>query len=405
MKRQLSAAAALAVALLIGTSCASSIDGQPLPGLAPVDLSTLKTGAAATDPSPFKLRTSSDTAQSVRFIEARRMLNYVVQPFDVDSDLTSVGFVKLIADSTSMTADGALPEIYKQVGDNNNLVAGAYVSRSNGNLRSQKRLIISVLRFASDADSKNAADDFARITAEQRERHPIPIDSYPDARATSADNLSANAFQPHGPYVIAISAGMPEANQDKLAGTIKKTIDLQIPQIDRQQPVPVDDLLDLPLDPDGIMRRAAPKAKDYSDPGFSLYDEDFGPFEPAGILHFERNPIDVRKAFEEGGVDLIGRRAGTVYRARDLAAAIRLQTALTKPGKNDTVLDPPPGLGDAQCLRLDLKDLNRQYSSFCAIVYDRYVAVVISSFPELARVDRRLEERTAGQYSILVKSG
>ncbi|WP_433757233.1 DUF7373 family lipoprotein [Nocardia sp. CA-135398] len=404
MKRRLSAVAMLAVALIAGSSCASSVDGKPLPGLAPVDLSTLKTGAAATEPSPFKLRTSSNAAQSVRFIEARRMLNYVVHPFDVDRDLTSVGFVKLIADATSMTADGALPEIYKPVGENNNLIAGAYVSRSNGNLRSQKRLIVSILRFASDVDSKNAADDFARITTEQRERHPIHVEGYPDARATSADDLSANAFQPHGPYVIAISAGIPQANQDKLAETIKKTIDLQIPALDRQKPVPVDDLLDLPLDPDGIMRRAAPKAKDYSDPGFSLYDEDFGSFEPSGILHFERNPIEVRKAFEEGGVDLIGRRASTVYRARDLAAAIRLQTALTEPDKNDTVLDPPPGLGDARCLRLDSKDLNRQYSSFCAIVYDRYVAVVISSFPELARVDRRLEERTAGQYSILAKS-
>ncbi|MGQ4597303.1 DUF7373 family lipoprotein [Nocardia sp. R6R-6] len=397
--------AVLTVALIAGTSCASSIDGKPLPGLAPVDLSSLRTGAAATTPSPFKLEYGASTAMPIRFIEARRMLNYLVHPFDVDSDLTQVGFVRLIADPYTMTRDGALPAAYAPVAENNNLIAGAYVSRTNGSLRSTKKLIVSILRFASETDSKNAADDFMRITTELSERHAFPIDGHADARATSADDRGATAFQPHGPYVIVISAGLPEPDRDKVAGTIKKTIELQIAQLDRQKPVPLDDLLDLPLDPDGIMRRAAPRAKDYSDPFLSsIYDEDFGSFEPSGILHFERNPIEVRKAFEEGGVDLIGRRASTVYRARDLAAAIRLQTALTKPGKNDTVLDPPPGLGDARCIRLDVADLNRLYSSFCAIVYDRYVAVVLSKFPDLARVDRPLEERTAGQYSILVKS-
>ena len=93
------------------------------------------------------------------------------------------------------------------------------------------------------------------------------------------------------------------------------------------------------------MRRAAPRAKDFSDPFFE--QNDFGPYEPSGILHFARNPIEVRKAFEEGGVDLVGRQAGTVYRARDLVGAFRVQNALTHPGNNDDTLDPPPGIPDA----------------------------------------------------------
>lgn len=404
MKKRLSTFIAISAVLITGTSCAATVDGNPRPGLSPVNLSQLRTGSSATEPSPFKLRFASDSAQSVRFIEARRMLNYLVHPFDVDSELTTVAYVRLMADGATMTEDGALPAKYKSVAENNSLIAGAYVSRTNGDLRSTKKLIISILRFASDADSKNAADEFLRITNEEGQRHPVPIDGHADARATSGDNRSANAFQPHGPYVIVISAGIPESNQNALAGTIKKAIDLQSVQLDRQKPIPVDDLLDLPIDPDGIMRRAAPKAKDYSDPFLIRAEEDFGSFQPSGILHFERNPIEVRKAMEDGGVDLVGRRASTVYRARDVAGAIRLQTALTKPGKNDTVLDPPPGLPDARCIGLDVRDLNRQFTSYCAVVYDRYVAVVVSSIPELARVDRRLEERTSAQYSILVKS-
>ncbi|MEV2218714.1 hypothetical protein AB0E01_02405 [Nocardia vinacea] len=401
MKKHLWTIAALTVTLVTGTSCATPIDGTAKPGMTPVDLSILKTGDLATAPSPFKLK-FSDTGRTVRMIEARRMLNYLVHPFDVDSDLTNVGYVRLIADATTMTADGALPAIYKPVAEKNRIVAGAYVSRTNGNLRSSKKLIVSILRFPTEADSKSAADDFFRITQEQNERHAIPIDGHPDAHATSADNATANGFQQYGPYVIAISAGVPTPSPDTLAGTIKKVIDLQIVQLDKQKPIPIDDLLDLPTDPDGIMRRAAPRSN--SDPFLSFYEEDFGNFQASGILHFERNPIEVRKAFEEGGVDLVGRRSSTVYRARDLEGAFRLQTALTRLGKNDATLDPPPGLSDAQCVRLDNRDLNRSFTSYCAIVYDRYVAVVVSTISEAATVDRQLQERASAQYSILKKS-
>ncbi|MEV6391803.1 DUF7373 family lipoprotein [Nocardia xishanensis] len=404
MNKRFWPAALLAAALFVGTGCGSTITGNPKPGLSPVDLSSLKTGANATEPSAFELRFVSPAALNVRFIEARRMLNHLIHPFDVDEDLSAVGYVRLMADPASMIVDGALPKFYRPVAEENKLVAGAYVSRTNGNLRNSKKLIVSILRFQTEQDSKKAADDFYRITQEQGARHSIQVEGYPDAHASSPDDLTANAFLAQGPYVIVTSIGVPQPNSTELAERIKKTFDLQRAKLSQLQPIPVDDLLDLPIDPGGIMRRAAPKAKDYSDPFMLLHEEDFGAFEPSGILHFERNPLEVRRAFEEGGVDLIGRRASTVYRARDVEAAFRLQTALAKPEKDDIVLDPPPGLNDAQCLQIGTRDLNRSFTSFCAVVYDRYVAVVISSIPDLGRVDRRLQERTAAQYSILVKS-
>ncbi|WP_327112730.1 hypothetical protein OHB12_29540 [Nocardia sp. NBC_01730] len=401
MRYRLRTFAILASSIVLAAGCSSTVDGNPQPGMSPVDLTILKTGALATEPTAYNPRITS--ANDVRFIEARRMLNYLVQPFDVDSDLTDVGYVKLIATPLSMVNPGAFPEKYQVVGEKYNVLAGAYVSRTNGNLRSTKKLIISILRFPTETDSRNAADEFDRITNEEPGRHPVPIDGYPDARSTSGNDLAAIVFLQHGPYVITANAGVPEPNKDALASVLKKTIDRQIAELDKQQPVPLDDLLDLPLDPDGIMRRAAPSAKDYSDPFFGR--DDFGPYQPSGILHFERNPIEVRTAFEEGGVDLIGRQSGTVYRTRDLPSAFRLQAALAKPEKNDEVVDPPPGLADTRCLKLDFRDINRLNKGLCVIVYDRYVAVVVSQFPDISRVDRQLLERTAAQYSILAKSG
>jgi hypothetical protein len=55
-------------------------------------------------------------------------------------------------------------------------------------------------------------------------------------------------------------------------------------------------------------------------------------------------------------------------------------------------------------VRLDTRDLNRNFTSYCAVVFDRYVAVVVSTITEASQVDRKLQERAAAQYSILKKS-
>ena len=195
MKKKIWTILVLACALIASTSCADSIHGNPQPGMTPVDLTKLKTGALDTEPSAYEMRLTSG-AKNVRYIEARRMLNFLVHPFDVDGDITDVGYVRLFADADSMTADGALPEDYKPVAEKNKLLAGAYVSRTNGSTRATKKLIISTLRFPTPADATNAANDFDRTTferssREQRERHPIPIKGQPEARATSADDLGA----------------------------------------------------------------------------------------------------------------------------------------------------------------------------------------------------------------------
>ncbi|GAA5067436.1 DUF7373 family lipoprotein [Nocardia callitridis] len=400
MNRKLWPAVLLAVALT-ATGCANTIAGTPGPGMTPVDMSGLRTGAQATEPTEYEMHTV-DGAKDVRLVEARRMLNFLVHPFDVDSEISTLGFVRLIVDPYSMTADGAFPEAYRPVAEKFDIVAGAYVSRTNGSLRNTKKLIISTLRFPTEAASRGAVEEFDRVAREQGERHPVPVTGYPDAHSSSGDDRAVLSFQAHGPYVVVTNAGVPQPDPGALGELVRKTLDKQLPALDAQQPIPLDDVLDLPIDPDGIMRRAAPTATDYTDPFFDK--KDFGPFEPEGVLHFERNPVRVRQAFESGGVDLVGRRASTVYRTRDLAASFALQNALVIADRNDEEMDPPPGLPDVRCLLLDQRDDNRQYNDFCVVVYGRYVAVVYSSKFDATGSDQRLMERTAAQYEILAKS-
>ncbi|WP_327095512.1 hypothetical protein OIE68_36830 [Nocardia vinacea] len=369
--------------------------------MAPVDIATLKTGPYSPEPSAYEPYFS--TVADIRTVEARRMLNYLVHSYEIDSDITVLGGVKMFNDADSMVQAEAFPEKYRAVATDNKLLLGVYVSRINESLRSRKKLIISVLRFPTEAASRKAAEDFDLITNSDPGRHPIAIEGQPDARTSSADDITGVSFVAHGPYIVMVNAGIPQPNQSALADIIGETINKQTARLDQTQPTPLDDVLDLPFDPDSLMRRTMPRAPDFSDP--FIYDWDFGSYQPAGELHFERNPAEVAKALEENGVDLVARRSSIVYRTRDLSAAFRLQSALVKPGKDDEVLDSPPGLPDARCVKLDKSDAYRLFDSLCAVVYGRYVAVVQSKKAiSAARVDVALNERAAAQYSVLVKS-
>ncbi|MFD0365896.1 hypothetical protein ACFQZZ_31035 [Nocardia sp. GCM10030253] len=364
-----------------------------------MDVASLKVGAYTPEPTAYEPDITS--FPDIRLIEARRMLNYLAHPFEIDSDITDVGNLKFMYDADSMIGPNYIPEKFRPAAADNNLLAGVYMSAINPDLRSRKKLIISIMRFPTDAAARQAADQFDQLANSDPGRYRIPIAGHPDARASSGNDIVAFSFISHGPYLILTNAGVPQPNQGALAEVIGKTINRQIELLDKQQPTPLDDILDLPLDPDGIMRLALPKAPDYTDPFFT--DDDFAAYQPSGELHFERNPSELKKAFEESGVDLVGRRGGIVYRTRDLTAAFHLQSVLVKAGKNDEVLDPPPGLPDARCVKLDSTDEMRNFDQLCAVVYGRYVGVVVTKAPLASRVDTALYQRAAAQYAVLAK--
>ncbi|MEV0684099.1 hypothetical protein AB0I35_09555 [Nocardia sp. NPDC050378] len=407
MKSTLRVAGLLAV-LAVGPGCAAPISGTAKPGLTPVDLASLKTGAQITEPTEFKERFPSSTSERIRLIEGRRLLNVLVPPMDFQPSATELGYTRIFANPEAMSKTGGIPAQYNQAIATNNLVVGVSASRTNGSVRTPESALIGILQFATEQDAKNAAAAMFQVTMSgATPRHPASIPDYPNANASSADDASVNAFQQHGPFVVTTAVLQSTPDLTGLAGKIKQALDKQLPALDQFKIVAPDDLMDLPRDQDGIVRRTMGKSPAGDPYGMSFYDEDSGTFLPSGILHYERDPATARKAFEEAGVDLIGRRYSTVYRARDVEAAFKLQTALAKPGKDDAELDSPPGIADARCLRLGEADKNRNYNGICVLVYDRYVAVVMSLTSvskSSLQSDPVLHERTAAQYVILKKS-
>ncbi|WP_228804783.1 DUF7373 family lipoprotein [Nocardia higoensis] len=337
----------------------------------------------------------------MRLVESRRLLEYLVSPSEIDSDISVASPLALFS-GPNIVGERTFPAQYEAAAVDNNMLLGVYQSRINGDLRKRKKLIISVLRFPTEDASRQAAEQFDRTANAETGRHPIAVSAYPQARVSSGDDITAVGFLAHGPYVIVVNTAVPEPDAQALASIVGRTLQAQTARLDQTTPTPLDDVLDLPLDPDSIMRRTLPQSSDYSDPFFG--DSDVGVYTPAAALHFERDPERMREAFEDAGVDLVARRGGMLYRARDLAGAFRLQNALMTAGRKDEELPPPPGLGDARCLKLDVPDQTRNFDLFCTVVFDRYVGMVIAQAGITGRIDGVLYQRAAAQYAILANS-
>nr|WP_280501914.1 hypothetical protein [Nocardia farcinica] len=388
----------LAVVVAGASGCSSTVTGTAVPGLFPVDPATLRTGGYVPEPTEFD--PDIDGIPEIRLIEARRMLGHLVHSVDVDPEIHELGDVELFWNGERLAQSDTFPAEYQPAAERNGLVAGVYVSRTNGDLRNRKKLIVSVLRFPTQAASRQAALDFDAVTGAEPNRHPVIVADFPEARTSSADDLTAISYLAHDVYLVVVNAGVPQPNPEALAEVTGKTLELQIPALDEHVPIPLDDLLDIPADPDGIMRRALPAAA--GDPFYS--DSDFGALTPDAQLHFERKPAEVARTMRDSGVDLVGRRGGVVYRTEDLPAAFRLQTTLSQSDRGDEELPSPPGLDDVRCLKLAETDPVRNFNAQCVIVYGRYVAVVFGLIPSTARIDPLLYERAAAQYAILAES-
>ncbi|MEU4598260.1 hypothetical protein [Nocardia sp. NPDC023988] len=392
---------ALAAAGVVATtSCGSEIAGTALPGMSVVDITKLELGTFSPEATAYRFDDFS-TPADVRRLESKRMLNYIVSPTDVNPEIS-----KLVGVYTFATADdpftlAVMPESYRPAMIENQLLAGAYVARTNDTPRSLEKILLFVLRFPTDEAAQKASEQMNDI-ARKEQTNVFTIDGHPSARASSKDWSAGIATVPMGPLLLIANYGGPKPNESQLKADLKKTLDLQLAKLADLKPTPFEDILDRPVDQDGIMRRAIPAAQDYSDPFSSNLD--FSVYQPSGHLHYERHPVLLQQAFADAGVDLIGRRAGIVYRTKDLSSAFRLQNALVGLDKNDKEISGPPGLADARCIQLYEADPIRKYDLLCAVVRGRYVGVVVSRSKLGLTVDPALHERASAQYAVLTNS-
>ncbi|MEV0684096.1 hypothetical protein AB0I35_09540 [Nocardia sp. NPDC050378] len=362
----------------------------------PADLSKLNMGSYTAEPYRYEFSSTAKAAE-LRRIESKRMLNYVISAADIDAEADELAGVETFKEPKDPFETPVFPDEFKPAIGDNTMVAGAYVARTDGNSRSPRRLIVSLLRFPTESAASKATTDLGRAIQEKSPQQ-IKINDMPDVTAYSSSWSAGTAVAARGVYLVMINYGRAAPDETAVTTNLSKAMNLQLTKIEGLVPMAWEDVLDSPVDPDGIMKKALASES----PKYPFDDQgDFGAYTPTAHLHYERNLPQVGKAYTASGVDLVGRRAGIVYRTRDLEGAFQLQVALTSLGKRDHETPAPSLMADARCVQLYEKDPVRNYDLLCAVVKGRWVGVVTARSKLSGQVDPVLYERAAAQYALL----
>ncbi|OMC55698.1 hypothetical protein A5747_12060 [Mycobacterium sp. IS-836] len=302
-----------------------------------------------------------------RLIEGRRMADYVVGPWQADAGLSTRGSSSaavVIEDYQQLSHVMWTPILGGAYGLP--FVVGFMSERQGPGPDSQMLLRNAVLRFAGPAAASAAAQGmYGKAMAMPRvpsatpivtePERAVPVPGHPDATAAlltfqegpqTVRELSV--FTAHGPYVLVQVARCP-AGADCEAPLAARSLDLQIPLIDKFSPTSADQFAALPRDPTGLVARTLPLPPDQ---GTSTTG---ATYQVAGALHLEDNPARIGPALTTAGVDLVSTSLTTVYQAKDAASAQTLSQAYSDAVAATAAAQgaaPVPGLPQSRCTRV-----------------------------------------------------
>jgi hypothetical protein len=379
---------------LLSAACSTEVDGSAVkesgaPPAPTVDISKLDVGPYPTQPSQ-PLGVTGDPLRGV-LVEAQRMANNVVGPWEVDPTLTGwFGFGATVLQSAEDLAQIG-PEPFAAAAGRHDFINGFVSART---AEGQKILLNAVLRFADPGAAVAAATEFGDIAAKTGEgvqRAQIP--GHPDAQAASYTQTEGNsgkrwsavrAFTPHGQYVF-MQLAQAVDGMGPAVGLVAKALDLQGPAIDKFRATDPSEFADISLDPTGLLARTLPvPEKEATTIQNTTYEQ-------RGALQFQSDPARSAKLFTDTGTDLVAMAKTNVYQTKDSASAAKIVDGFfaelqptSQPAK------PVNNLPDSRCLRLEDKTF------YCLGAADRYAIETTS--------DKLLDaqQQVAAQYAMLL---
>jgi hypothetical protein len=386
--------AGLCAGMLAG--CSSTVAGEAVKE--PESADSGGVNVAMLDTGPYPTHTGHPFGKAGNpimgaYLEAVRMAEFVVGPWEVDATLRGIGLpTRPIPEPETLK-----PHLGAEASDAaaaHGFITAFATSRGLEAPGTEKGLLNIVMRFPDPDAASAAATEMAAATL-QNEREPASIPRYPDTKASSEDNDYKGhlviAFTAHGPYVFYQWASTKD--RPEVAGqVIANTLDLQAPRIDDFSPTDPDKLTDLPMDPTGhLMATTMPPPNGQNPVAWT------GVYQPRGALHFEPDPDETARLFTAAAIDMVAQRweSARVYQAGNENGAARFvnwfgQFMVENKGKPTTGIN---GLPDAKCFDQDAAIRGIRF--VCAAAADHYAFVAI------AGQETDTKQITAAQYRIL----
>jgi hypothetical protein len=355
-----------------------------------VDIGKLDVGPYPTKPSA-PLGVAGDPARGA-LIEAQRMANNVVGPWEVDSSLTRWFGLGAIVLKSPDTLSLIGPEQFAAAAGRHQFINGFATPRA---AEGQKMLLNAVLRFADAAAAAAAASDLGDVGLKTGtppvQRAPIP--GHPDAvaasytvteHATGKQWAAVRSFAAHGPYVL-MQLAQAADGLDPAVALVAKTIDMQGPIIDQFRATDPAEFTDISIDPTGLLARTLP----VGEKGATTVQNTT--YEQRGALQFQNDPSRSATLFSETGMDLAAMAKTNVYQTKDSESAARIVDGFfAELQPTSQPADGVANLPGSRCLQLEDKTF------YCLAAADRYT--IETSSKNLLDVHQQI----AAQYAMLM---
>ncbi|MUL77691.1 hypothetical protein [Mycolicibacterium sp. CBMA 226] len=400
--------ALVALAALTVAGCAHTEAGKAEGGAhapATVDVTLLGSGNFPVTPTP-PLGVAGTPLVGAQ-IDARRMADNVVGPWEVDPQMVMAGLSRALVITDAAALSTIMPAGVADAVKAHNLLYGFASDRLDSE---QWRLMNAVLRFPDAGAATAAANDLAAavVGLSPALDRPVPIGGHPEARATTYSyNAGAGAdqpvtvysFTPHGQYVLSQLVYAPQ--QDGAAAAIAATLDTQVPRIDQFVPTDPAQFATLAVDPTGLLSHTMSPPTFPDPPSNRPLSTKAGTYLPRAALHFQDDPIDTAPLFSAAGLQAMTYNHTTVYRVRDAAAAAKLVNDLADLAARVEVAAHPVNAVDflpgSRCVQSEVDPTMTNGSIFyCFAALNNSVISVHNASDTGAR------QETAAQYKMLL---
>lgn len=373
------------------TSAASAPPPEPV-----VDITQLDTGNFPTQPRDLGKPTSLEHA---RLVEAQRLGNYLPLPSATDPIFVYNDgmWTNAFIDAKPLGAIMATERFPEAAPD----FIGGFVTTAGSERNNEGiDLLNAALLFPSEQSAQRAAAELERVDFEYNNRNQrVEIPKYPAAHAHWQPNgdQSIGSWYPVGRVVIYTwvydykLTYLGRNDLTGLQGLVERNLDAVIPEIEKFEPTPPVKLMEVDVDPEGVLGRTLPGTKDEgtSNPP--------GVYDGKSAVHFTVDMSELSQVVADNGVDKFAFDGTELFRARDATGAANVSSHLTKLSRKFRTEDSPRNLPHARCIEYIGREM-LAFRFYCSVPHGRYAAYTWSS--QLLDAQQRI----SAQYALLVNA-
>ncbi|MFI8976123.1 hypothetical protein ACIGO9_24765 [Nocardia asteroides] len=210
------------------------------------------------------------------------------------------------------------------------------------------------LRFSTADQAKFAATELSNRTPGTARQIPGYADALAkvEVKKEPLPEQHVRAWLTRGDLLLFIDVSDPIGlpyDADADATVAQRFFDKQIDMLRSYTPTPLREIAALPLDTENLLSHTLP-TETSKRPSKGTSSSAVYPLQ--AVLHLEEKPADIATAYADAGIDYVAFDTGSIYRARDAAAALRFRAAMDKDPEGNpdyAKVESPPNLPVVNC--------------------------------------------------------